>query len=73
MKQMTKDSDGDDGGYSTNTSWKKHTTQEERVFIMGTTADASDSDTSIDSSTAKRLLKKFRKKKKQFTKANKTY
>ena len=73
MKQMTEDSDDESSGYSTDTSWKKNTTQEERVFIMGATTDASDSETSIDPSTAKQLLKKFRKKKKQFTKSNKTY
>ena len=43
------------------------------LFIIGATADASDSETSIDASTAKRLLKKFRKKKKQFTKSKKAY
>ena len=74
MKQMTEDSDdGEASGYSTDTSWKKNTTQEERVFIMGATMDASDLETSIDSSTTKRLIKKFRNKKKQFTKSNKAY
>ena len=73
MKQMTEDSDNESSGYSTDTSWKKNTTQEERVFLMGATADASDSDTSMDSSTAKRLLKKFRKKKKHLTKSNTAY
>ena len=71
---MAEDSDNKSSGYSTDTScWKKNTTQEESVFIMGATADASDSETSIDPSTAKQLLKKFRKKKKQFTKSNKAY
>ena len=69
MKQMTEDSDGDSSGYLTDTSWKKHTTQEVRVFIMGATAAASGSETSIDPLTAKRLLKKFTKKKRQFTKS----
>ena len=45
FKLMINKSDGDSSGYSTYTSWKKHTTQEERVFLIGTTADASDSNT----------------------------
>ena len=40
---------------------------------MGATADVSDSNTSVDPSTAKRLLKKFCKKKKQFSQSQKTY
>ena len=63
---MTEDSDAD-------SSWKKYTTKEERVFIMGAMADVPDSDTSLDSITAKRLLKKFRNKKKQLIKSNKAY
>ena len=63
---MTKDSDGNSSGYSTHTSWKKHSTKEERrVFIMGNaTVDASDPDTLINPYTAKRLLKNFRKRRK---------
>ena len=70
---MTEDIDGDSSGYSTNTSWNQTTTKEERVFILGATEDTSDSDTSLDSTTAKWLLKKFRKKKKQLLKSNKAY
>ena len=63
-------SDGYSSCYSTNTSWwKKDTIKEERIFIMGATADASDSDTSLDPTTAKRLMKKN----KQLLKSNKAY
>ena len=68
MKQMKEDSDGDYSGYSTDTSSKKHTTQEERAFIVCTTADASESDTSLEPSAARRLLRI-----KQLVKSNKSY
>ena len=69
MKQMTaEDLDSDSCGYSI--SWIKDITKEEQVFIMGVTAVALDSDTSFDATTAKMLLKKFRKKK-QLLKSNK--
>ena len=74
MKQMTEDSDGDSSGYSTDTSWKQNTSKEERVFIMGSTADASASDASLDPTIAKRFLKKFSEEKmKQLLKSNKAY
>ena len=71
MKQMTEHNGNDSSGSSTDTSLKKNTTKEESVFIMGATADASDSDTLLNPSTPKRLLKKFRKKK-QLINSNKT-
>ena len=74
MKQVTEDSDDDSSGYSTNTSWKKNITQEERLFIMGATTDVSDSDTtSLDPTKAKKLLIKKFEKKKQLLKSNKAY
>ena len=36
------DSDDDSSGYPTDTSWKKNTTKEGTVHIMGATADASE-------------------------------
>ena len=53
---------------------RRNTTQEEeRVFIMGATVDALDANTSMDPSTAKRLVKKFREKKKQLINSKESY
>ena len=60
-----KQEDTEEEAYSTDTSWKKKTTREERAFVMGATADVSDSDASVDSATARKLLKRYRKKKKR--------
>ena len=60
-----KTEEAEDEDYSTDTSWKKKTTREEQAFVMGATADVSDSDASVDSATARELLKKYRKKKKR--------
>ena len=70
MKQMTEYSDDDSSGYSTDTSWKKNT-RRKGIHHIGVIADASDSDTSLDPTTAKRLIKKLRKMKKQLI--NKSY
>ena len=65
LMKVVKTEDSEEEEYSTDTSWKKMTTREERAFVMGATADVSDLDASVDSTTAKKLLKKFRKKKKK--------
>ena len=64
LMKASQTGDSESDKYSTNTSWKKKTTKEEMAFVMGATADVSDSDASVDSATAKKLLKKFRKRKK---------
>ena len=53
-------------GYWTNTSQKQKATKEERVFIMGAVAYASDPKILIDSPTTKKRFKKFRKKGEEF-------
>ena len=56
-------------GYATDTSWKKGTTSDERVFVASTlAAETSDSDASIESDRAWKLLKTFRKTKKKLNK-----
>ena len=65
LMKASQTGDSESEEYSTDTSWKKKATREERAFVMGATADVSDSDASVDSSTARKLLKKFRKKKKR--------
>ena len=59
MKQVFID-DKDSNSYTTDTSWKQNIAKEERIFSMIAT-DASDSNTSVDSLTAKKLLKNFQK------------
>ena len=73
LKVLKHSNDSNSDGYATDTSWKKKTTKEEKVFVMGVTANASDSKASVDSSTATNLLWKFCKKKKKWTKQQKAY
>ena len=57
---------GKTDGYSTDTSWKKGTTADERVFVASTVAaELSDSDASIASDRARKLLKTYQKTKKK--------
>ena len=65
----TNDSDSTDSS----TSWKKGTTKEERVFVMGAMAKVNlDSDkSSMDSETCRKLVKKYCRSQKKSRKSSK--